>query len=145
MTAAATAVPLPDISGLSQYIEKWGTCATMRARMEERCVTPFPQLEAFHTAILPVLEQLVDFLDQFPPDDLPEEYIPLANTVRLLAKSIKLSRFGAHRCCEMHSIRDALSISAARWIGIWSRTSACCLQAPRYYPAIAGSPQFTWK
>ena len=103
MTAAATAVPLPDISGLSQYIEKWGTCATMRARMEERCVTPFPQLEAFHTAILPVLEQLVDFLDQFPPDDLPEEYIPLANTVMAVGEIDK-----AVTVWRASMLRDAL-------------------------------------
>ena len=103
MTAAATAVPLPDISGLSQYIEKWGTCASMRARMEERCVTPFPQLEAFHTAILPVLEQLVDFLDQFPPDDLPEEYIPLANTVMAVGEIDK-----AVTVWRASMLRDAL-------------------------------------
>ena len=103
MTAAATAVPLPDISGLSQYIEKWGTCTTMRARMEERCVTPFPQLEAFHTAILPVLEQLVDFLDQFPPDDLPEEYIPLANTVMAVGEIDK-----AVTVWRASMLRDAL-------------------------------------
>ena len=74
-------VDIPDISSLGRFIEKWGHLGTMAARLEERCVTPFQELKEFRTAILPFLEPLLDYLDQFPPDELPVEVVPIANTV----------------------------------------------------------------
>lgn len=103
MSTQTTAVALPDISGLSQYIAKWGSRDTMRERLEERCITPFSELKAFHAAILPVLEPLVDFLDQFHPDEIPVEYVALANTVMTVCE---IDKAVTHWRASM--LRDAL-------------------------------------
>lgn len=69
----------PDTSVLQPFIDKWGH-ETAHARLTERMTSSMEELEAFYAAILPRLKEIIDFLNQYPIDDIPEDYRPLAYT-----------------------------------------------------------------
>lgn len=50
---------------------------TMQERRQRRLTSTLDELKDFHAAMLPHLEALIEFLNQFPVDNIPKEYQPL--------------------------------------------------------------------
>lgn len=69
-----------DYSGLASVILSWGL-PTVEERIAKRTTTTLEEMQEFHDAILPDMENIINFLNQFPCDDIPAEYLPLKNTL----------------------------------------------------------------
>jgi len=67
----------PDFSELTPFIEIWGL-ESAHARLDRRSTASMDELVAFHRAIVPRLAEIIDFLNQFPLDEIPDEHKPLA-------------------------------------------------------------------
>ncbi len=70
----------PDFSNLNQYIAAWGL-PTVEERIVNRTTSTLDEMQKFHDAIVPRLENIINFLNQFPCEEIPAEYLPLKNTV----------------------------------------------------------------
>jgi hypothetical protein len=68
----------PDFSELEPFIRTWGL-PTTQERMVKRLNSTFDELKAFHAAMLPRLDEIIQFLNQFPLNAIPERYRPLAD------------------------------------------------------------------
>lgn len=66
--------PFPE---LAPFVAKWGR-PTLMERVHVRCESTFEELKAFHDAMLPRLEEVIAFLDQWPLSDIPERWLPLS-------------------------------------------------------------------
>lgn len=69
----------PDFSDLRPYVEAWGL-ATSAERLNKRCNSSQGELKAFYDAVAPRLQNIIDFLNQFPLRDIPQEHQGLART-----------------------------------------------------------------
>ena len=69
----------PDLPGIDQYIRQWGL-ATERERIGKRTSSTLEALTEFYEAVLPHLEKIILFLDQFPLKQIPPEHQPLLYT-----------------------------------------------------------------
>jgi hypothetical protein len=69
-----------DFSNLERFISAWGL-PSVEERIAKRTGSTLEEMKEFHDAILPGLESLIDFLNQFPCERIPAEYLPLKNTV----------------------------------------------------------------
>ena len=67
----------PDFSDLKEFMDEWGY-ADAHLRLNKRSNAGFSDIKKFYDAIVPRLEEIIEFLNQFPVDDIPEEYRPLA-------------------------------------------------------------------
>lgn len=72
-------------SVLESYVEQWGL-PTWMERREKRLASSFAELKAFHDALLPEAENIIEFLNQFPPDDIPKPYRKLSYAVLALSE-----------------------------------------------------------
>lgn len=68
----------PDFSELREHIEAWDL-PTIEARLAKRASSTLEELQRFHDAMLPRLAEIIDFLNQFPPGQIPERHQPLRN------------------------------------------------------------------
>ena len=68
----------PDFGDLDKYINDWAL-RTDEERLNKRMTSTLAELQEFHAAVNPRLEEIVEFLNQFQVDQLPEEYQYLAN------------------------------------------------------------------
>ena len=57
---------------LESFVSEWALPLESQ-RNEKRISSTMDQLQAFYDAILPRMEELVRYLDQFPLDEMPEE------------------------------------------------------------------------
>jgi hypothetical protein len=65
---------LPDaFSGLEPFAEAGWCLETERERYEKRLATPMAAMQELYDAAFPRFGEMVDHLDQFPLDDLPEQ------------------------------------------------------------------------
>lgn len=71
-----SALITPDFSSLRPFIAMWAL-PTMQERRQRRLTSTLDELKDFHAAMLPHLEALIEFLNQFPVDNIPKEYQPL--------------------------------------------------------------------
>ena len=69
----------PDFSDLGPFIEKWGL-ETAHERLQHRSTATMNELTAFHEAIVPRLKEIIEFLNRFPVDEIPEQHRPIACT-----------------------------------------------------------------
>ena len=69
--------PAPDFSGLESFIAAWGL-EHWEDRAAKRAETPLGELRAFHQAMVPRLEEIIAFLNQWPLEDIPFEHRPLS-------------------------------------------------------------------
>jgi hypothetical protein len=69
-----------DFSNLDQYVAAWGL-PTVEERIVKRTTSTLDEMQKFHDAMLPSLENIINFLNEFPCEEIPEEYVPLKNTV----------------------------------------------------------------
>ncbi|CAH0495458.1 hypothetical protein [Novosphingobium sp. CECT 9465] len=67
-------VSLPEqFAFLEPFVAAWGDLRTQGERYNRRQELPQGQLEAFHAALAPRLEEVFTHLDKFDPKALPEE------------------------------------------------------------------------
>ena len=70
----------PDFSNLDQYVASWGL-PTVEERIVKRTTSTLEEMQKFYDAMVPGLEKIVNFLNQFPVEEIPAEYLPLKYTV----------------------------------------------------------------
>ena len=68
-----------DFSDLCEFISQWGL-PTAHERLAKRMEASMDEIERFYQAIVPQLEAIIEFLNQFPVDRIPREHLPLAYT-----------------------------------------------------------------
>lgn len=69
---------MPDFSDLDVFVSQWGD-PRAQERLRKRMGASMEELKSFHAAMVPRLEEIIDFLNQFPVDAIPDEYRPLAH------------------------------------------------------------------
>ena len=69
----------PDFTDLEPFVREWGL-ATTHDRTVKRLNSSFAELESFHVAMTPRLDEIIEFLNQFPLDAIPERHQDLAYT-----------------------------------------------------------------
>ena len=67
-----------EFDALDRFAAKWGL-PTLMARRVKRLNSTLSELREFYDTVLPHLERIVEFLNQFPLDSIPAEHVPLAN------------------------------------------------------------------
>jgi hypothetical protein len=67
----------PDFKALEPFIAIWGL-PTLEQRRERRINSTLDELRQFHDAVIPRLEEIVAFLNQFPVDRIPEAHKTLS-------------------------------------------------------------------
>lgn len=67
----------PDFSELQEFIDEWGH-GDAHQRLNRRSSSDFSDIKRFYDAIVPRLGEIIEFLNRFLVDDIPEEYKPLA-------------------------------------------------------------------
>lgn len=70
----------PDFSELDHYVSVWGL-ATIEERIARRATSTIEEMQEFHNALVQRLNEIIKFLNQFPLDEIPTEYLPLKYTV----------------------------------------------------------------
>lgn len=86
---------MPDFSELESHVREWGL-PTTRDRVVKRMNSSFEELEAFHAAMIPRLEEIIQFLNEFPLDEIPGEHLPLAWTALAMCEvDDAVSKWGA--------------------------------------------------
>jgi len=68
---------MPDLSELKPYIELWGH-ARASERLRKRVDTALVGQQDFYDAASPHLNAIIEYLNQFPVDEIPEKDKPLA-------------------------------------------------------------------
>jgi hypothetical protein len=66
-----------DFAALQPHVDKWGKPGLME-RVVVRCESTFDELKEFHGAMLPHVEDIIEFLNKWPLKEIPEEYLPLS-------------------------------------------------------------------
>jgi hypothetical protein len=66
-----------DFSDLDALVAEWGL-PTWYERLLKRARTPLEELRAFHAAMLPRLEEIIQFLNQWPLEKIPDEHRSLS-------------------------------------------------------------------
>ena len=67
----------PDFSELKEFMDEWGD-ADAHQRLSKRTSAEFSDIKRFYDAVVPRLEEIIEFLNRFPVDDIPGEHRPLA-------------------------------------------------------------------
>jgi len=68
-------LPAP-FAELEQFVDDWAL-ATETERYTKRITTPMEDIQAFYDAIFPRGKEILDYLDSFSMEDLPEDVINL--------------------------------------------------------------------
>ena len=68
---------MSDFSELQVFIERWGL-ASASERLQQRVDSDLSELEEFYKAVSPQLEAIIEYLNQFPVDAIPEKDRSLA-------------------------------------------------------------------
>jgi len=64
---------------LEEFIKAWGL-STAHERLIKRSSATMDEIQSFYAAVTPRLEEMIDFLNEYPIDDIPEEHLPLSYT-----------------------------------------------------------------
>ena len=72
-------MPQPEFSGLNEFVAGWGL-PTAHERLIKRSEASMAEIESFYEAIVPRLEEIITFLNRYPVDQIPRDYLPLAYT-----------------------------------------------------------------
>ena len=65
-----------EFSELTPFLTKWAK-PTENLRQAERINASTEELQAFYDTIMPRMDQILNYLDQYPYGQLPEEHRPL--------------------------------------------------------------------
>lgn len=66
-----------EFGDLDAWVAEWGL-PTWHERSLKRARATLEELRAFHAAMLPRLEEIIRFLNQWPLEEIPQEYKPLS-------------------------------------------------------------------
>lgn len=77
---SAVSIPV-QFDFLEPFVATWGNLRTQNERYLKRQELPYAELEAFHAALAPRLEEVFAHLDGFDPRALPESEALLFRTV----------------------------------------------------------------
>lgn len=80
-----TVIAPPDLSSLERFIEDWGL-ATPDERVAKRISSTMPEIQAFYSAMLPHLSNIIGYLNQFPLEAIPDADQPLAKATLALCE-----------------------------------------------------------
>ena len=64
---------------LEEFVSAWGL-SMAHERLIKRSSATMAEIQYFYAAITPRLEEIIDFLNEYPVDDIPPEYLPLSYT-----------------------------------------------------------------
>ena len=64
-------------SELQAFAERWGK-ASAGERLEQRANAEFVELQDFYDAVSPQLDEIIQYLNQYPVDGIPDADKPLA-------------------------------------------------------------------
>lgn len=74
-----SALPVrPAMSAIQFHVDSWGVLATTEDRLQKRLSSSFDELKAFHDAMLPELQSIIEYLNRFPLAELAGEDLKLA-------------------------------------------------------------------
>ena len=76
---------MPDFNELLPWIESWGL-ASAHERLRRRVDCELHELQAFYEAVSPRLEEIIEYLNQFPVEGIPEDDRTLAWMVLALCE-----------------------------------------------------------
>ncbi len=76
---------MSDFSDLKPYIERWGLPEASQ-RLRQRVEAELTDLQDFYAAVSPELESIIQYLNQFPVEEIPEADRPLANMILALCE-----------------------------------------------------------
>ncbi|NKB36042.1 MAG: hypothetical protein GKR93_02580 [Gammaproteobacteria bacterium] len=76
---------MSDFDDLRPYIEHWGQ-AEANQRLRLRVEAELAELEEFYNALSPKLEAIIQYLNQYPVNKIPEADKPLANMLLALCE-----------------------------------------------------------
>ena len=84
-----------DFTDLEPFVKQWGL-PTTHDRLVKRLNSSFEDLTAFHAAMTPRLDEIIQFLTQFSLDAIPERYQALAwTTLAMCEVDDAVSKWGA--------------------------------------------------
>ena len=66
-----------NFSGLQSFAEQWGL-ENAEARLKQRANAEFSELKEFYDAVSPQLDEIIQYLNQYPVDEIPDADKPLA-------------------------------------------------------------------
>jgi hypothetical protein len=91
-------VKLPaQFADLEPFVDEWAL-PTETQRYHKRLSTPMSEIQAFYDAIFPRGTELLDYLDQYSLDELPDEALNLLRLMySLVCISIAVEAFGQAR------------------------------------------------
>jgi hypothetical protein len=64
---------------LEEFVAAWGL-PTAHERLIKRSNATMAEIQSFYDVVTPRLEEIIDFLNQYPIDDIPEECLSLSYT-----------------------------------------------------------------
>ncbi len=67
----------PDFSGMDTQLAAWGL-PTTEDRLEKRLESSMDEIRSFYEAMLPRLSEVIEYLNQFPLESIPEQDQPMA-------------------------------------------------------------------
>lgn len=76
----------PVLDAVQPHIDVWGVLATTEDRLEKRLASRFEDLLAFHDAMVPNLQAIIEYLNQFPLAQLAGEDLKLARATLALCE-----------------------------------------------------------
>jgi hypothetical protein len=92
-------VPLPaGFEFLEPFANSWGDLHSQNERYLKRQALAYAELEAFHAALAPRLEEVFAYLDTFPPNALPDAEARLFRTVLGLTEAAQAVEVFGQSC-----------------------------------------------
>lgn len=83
----------PALRELAPLLEHWAL-PTERQRIERRLSSSLEELTAFHETVLPHLRDIVETLNRYPLDAIPDELRPYGHLALMMAElDMAVSRF----------------------------------------------------
>ncbi|MFE9325074.1 hypothetical protein ACIHDR_28170 [Nocardia sp. NPDC052278] len=74
----------PEFAEFERYAQTW-CLATESERWARRMASSMPELVDFHDALLPRLDEAINYCDKFPLEELPDDAMHLLRLVYSLA------------------------------------------------------------
>lgn len=65
------------MAAIAPFLDTWGLPSAAQ-RVAKRTASSMDEITTFYEAMLPWMEELLNYLNQFPLDDLPAEALPIA-------------------------------------------------------------------
>lgn len=93
------------MSRLSTFAQKW-IVEKRSARMMARSTTPYEEIKLFYDEVFPHFPDMIAFLDEFEPGQLPQEAKPVL--------WLSLSVVECARCVELWRANDINAVDTAR-------------------------------